>query len=154
MAKSSALNKITTRAKQLRKSHPKLTWIDAVKKASGEYRNGSKHTTKKVGATKMIERGESKNTPVKRVIRIERKPDGTIKSMKKVGSIPQMALTAISQCMKDQRMCENEITKLQQDLKRSGLLPAQKMLMKRDIKKLRAMLQGYKKHLSQLKKHI
>jgi len=35
------LKKITTRAKQLRKSHPNTSWINCVKKASAEYRSGS-----------------------------------------------------------------------------------------------------------------
>lgn len=36
----SALNKITTRAKQIRKKHPAMQWKTAVKKASVEYRSG------------------------------------------------------------------------------------------------------------------
>lgn len=40
------LQKITTRAKQIRKAHPKMIWTDAVKKASKELAG------KKVGAVK------------------------------------------------------------------------------------------------------
>jgi hypothetical protein len=37
-----ALKKITTRAKQIRKSHPGITWKSAVKRAGAEYRAGKK----------------------------------------------------------------------------------------------------------------
>jgi hypothetical protein len=37
---STALNKITTRAKQLRKKHPHMEWKTAIKKAGVEYRGG------------------------------------------------------------------------------------------------------------------
>lgn len=40
MAKSTALKKITTRAKHLRRLHPGTKWITAVKKAGAEYRAG------------------------------------------------------------------------------------------------------------------
>lgn len=43
------LQKITTRAKQLRKANPKLIWTDAVKKASKEY-SSNKTIKKSVGA--------------------------------------------------------------------------------------------------------
>jgi hypothetical protein len=36
----SALKKITTRAKQLRKKHPNMEWRTAIKKAGAEYRGG------------------------------------------------------------------------------------------------------------------
>lgn len=38
---SNHLQKITTRAKQLKKLHPNTSWINLVKKASAEYRSGS-----------------------------------------------------------------------------------------------------------------
>ncbi len=37
---ATALQKITTRAKQLKKSHPGTAWVNLVKKASAEYRGG------------------------------------------------------------------------------------------------------------------
>ena len=160
MAKSSALNKITSRAKQLRKINPKLKWIDAVKKASGEYRSGTKTKTappKKVGATKFLERGESKKTPVKRTIRIERKANGTIKSFKKVAGhngAPQMALTAIAACMRDLRWCDDQIVRLKQDIKKSGISAAEKQVINRDISRIKKMSVSYRKHLTQLKRHL
>lgn len=39
---ASALNKITARAKKIRKAHPSMKWIACVKQASREYNSGSK----------------------------------------------------------------------------------------------------------------
>lgn len=44
---SNTLKKITTRAKQIRRSHPGKSWKAAVKQAGAEYRSG-----KKIGAKK------------------------------------------------------------------------------------------------------
>lgn len=45
-----------------------------------------KATTKKVGATKIIERGEKKSTPAKKVYQRVRTKTGTFKGLKRVGS--------------------------------------------------------------------
>lgn len=55
------LQRITTKAKQLRKSNPKLKWIDAVKKASKLM--PKKTASKKVGAVK---KKAAKKTAVKK----------------------------------------------------------------------------------------
>jgi hypothetical protein len=44
---SNTLQKITTRAKQIRKAHPSMTWSSAVKKAGAEYRGGKISGTRK-----------------------------------------------------------------------------------------------------------
>lgn len=46
---ATALKKITTRAKAIRRAHPNMTWMSAVKKASAEYRGsgGKKKSPKK-----------------------------------------------------------------------------------------------------------
>jgi hypothetical protein len=51
---STALKKITTRAKQIRKKHPGKAWKTAVKEAGREYREGGigKVKRKKVGAVR------------------------------------------------------------------------------------------------------
>jgi len=41
---NTALKKITTRARQIRKAHPSMQWKNAIKKAGAEYRSGSKKT--------------------------------------------------------------------------------------------------------------
>lgn len=56
-----ALQKIITRAKQLRKASPSLTWKAAVKKASAEYRasGAGNGATKKKTVTKKVKRSKS-----------------------------------------------------------------------------------------------
>lgn len=52
---ATALKKITTRAKQIRKAHPSMSWVGAVKKAGAEYRGGKvagKKKKRRVGAVK------------------------------------------------------------------------------------------------------
>lgn len=58
---STTLTKITARAKQIRKAHPKMAWAAAVKKAGAEYR------AKKPAAKKTAKRVAKKATPKKRV---------------------------------------------------------------------------------------
>lgn len=50
---TTALTKITARAKKIRKEHPKMAWSAAIKKAGAEYRNGTiKGAPKKKAAPK------------------------------------------------------------------------------------------------------
>jgi hypothetical protein len=44
---SAILKAITTRAKQMRKKQPGMSWLSAVKKAGAEYRSGKKPAAKK-----------------------------------------------------------------------------------------------------------
>jgi hypothetical protein len=62
---STTLQKITTRAKQIRKGHPNMEWKTAVKKAGAEYRGGKISGT---GARKKA-RGSSarKKSPGRRI---------------------------------------------------------------------------------------
>lgn len=68
-------------AKTVQRKNPKLTWQQAIKQASKD--------RKKVGAYKVIEKGESKSTPVKKTVRIVRSKTGTFKGMQKVSGINQ-----------------------------------------------------------------
>jgi len=66
----------------------------AVKKAKALYRTGryasfsqavkAAYKGKRVGATKFIERGESKNTAPRKVVRVNRTKSGTFKSMETI----------------------------------------------------------------------
>jgi len=82
------LEKQTALAKKIRKTNPKLSWIDAVKKAAAELKSG-----KKVGAYKVIEKGETPKTKVKAVYQITRNKKGTFKSggVKRVAGLPKVA---------------------------------------------------------------
>jgi hypothetical protein len=71
--------KVVAEAKKLRKKNPKLTQPQAVKQAWAIM-----YAKKKVGATKIIERGENKNAKVTKVLQRVRSKKGTFKGMKKV----------------------------------------------------------------------
>lgn len=85
---SGVLKKITTRAKQIYNKGGE--WKNAIKKASAEYRSGCK--SKKVGAYKVIEKGEKKSTPAKRVYRNVRTKKGRFNKTQRVGLIPGTAV--------------------------------------------------------------
>ena len=70
--------KAVTEAQKLRKSNPKLTQAQALKQAFA--------MQKKVGAIKIIEKGESKSSKAKAVYQQVRTKKGTFKGLKKVGA--------------------------------------------------------------------
>lgn len=76
---ATALQKITKRAKQLQKKSPRTPWKNHVKAASKEYRAG------KLGATLIVERGETRRTKPKKVVQVIRTKKGTYKTAKKIG---------------------------------------------------------------------
>ena len=81
-----ANNKFTAavkRAKGLYKTGRYKTFADAVKAA---YKKGKTTKRKKVGATLLIERKETRRTKPKRVVRITRTKTGTFKKMQRIGS--------------------------------------------------------------------
>jgi hypothetical protein len=71
------LAKIMVKAKQLYKTGRYKKWTDAVKAASG----------KKVGAVKIIQKGETKKSPVKKVLQQTRTKKGEFKGYKTIGAI-------------------------------------------------------------------
>lgn len=81
---SPALSKITARAKQIRRSSPKTKWASAIKQASADYRAG------RLGAIKLIEKGETKKTKVKKTYRVNRTTKGRFKGTTAVGSISRI----------------------------------------------------------------
>lgn len=85
---ATALKKITTRAKQIRKQHPGKKWQACIKQASREIK-----ASKKVGATLLIEKGETRRTKPKRVIQVARTKKGVFKKGSRViaglGSLPK-----------------------------------------------------------------
>ena len=150
-----ALQKIIHRAKQIRKSDKKMLWKDAVKKASAEHNKGQKKSVakKKIGATKLIEKGENKNTPVSKTVLVIRRKNGTIETMKKVAGFRDMPLTALAGCLRDIRNIETEIEKAKYEIKVSSTAIAKKYY-RMHLRKLKIMLSNYKKHLVNLKKHL
>jgi hypothetical protein len=81
-----AIQWISKEAKAIRKKQPALAWSQCIKKASVLYK--AKHKTgskpKKVGATKYVEKGETKNTKAKKVYQINRTKTGTFKNVKRI----------------------------------------------------------------------
>jgi hypothetical protein len=71
--------KVVAEAGKLRKKNPKLTQAQAVKQAFA--------MQKKVGAIKIIEKGESKSSKAKAVYQQVRTKKGTFKGLKKVGAV-------------------------------------------------------------------
>jgi hypothetical protein len=87
---SNALKQITTEAKRIRKAHPKKTWKAAIKEAGKKYRSGS--LRKKVGATKLIERGESRKTRPAKTYKVSRTPAGQYKKFSQVAGVQSVAV--------------------------------------------------------------
>ena len=76
-AAAARLKKITSKAKQIRKAHPSMTWQSAIKKAGKECRG-------KVSGVKKT----AKKTIGKRPSRVGRVPAVRKKAAKKVGRVP------------------------------------------------------------------
>lgn len=77
---ASAIQKISKRAKAIRRAHPSKKWMACIKEASREYKAG------KLGATLLIEKNETRRTKPKRVVRVTRSKKGTFKSIKRIGN--------------------------------------------------------------------
>lgn len=77
--------KVVAEAKKLRAKNKKLTQAQAVKQAwAMMYKKPAK--SKKVGATKIIQKGESKNAKVTKVLQQTRTKKGQFKGYKKIGA--------------------------------------------------------------------
>ena len=81
---------VVAEAQKLRKKNPKLTQAQAVKQAWAiEYSKSGKKkpAKKKVGAIKIVEKGESKKTKPKSTYQVKRTAKGTYKGLKKIGAV-------------------------------------------------------------------
>lgn len=82
-------------AKTVQRANPKLTWQQAIKKAAAQQKKPAVKK-RKVGAYKVIEKGEKRSAPVKKVVQVVRTKKGLFKGFKqvngiKVGSVPGYA---------------------------------------------------------------
>ena len=75
--------KVVAEAKKLRKKNPKLTQAQAVKQAWAIMYSKT-GTSKKVGATKIVQKGESKNAKVTKVLQQTRTKKGQFKGYKRI----------------------------------------------------------------------
>jgi hypothetical protein len=82
---------VVAEAKKLRKKNPKLTQAQAVKQAwaISYSKAGKKPAKKKVGAIKIVEKGESKKAKPKATYQQVRSKKGTYKGLKKVGAVSE-----------------------------------------------------------------
>lgn len=82
MKKNIALKKIVSEAKQLQKKDGnRKSWTKYVQQASALYRSG------KLGAYKVIEKGETKKTPIRKTVQVQRTKKGLFKGVKTVGDV-------------------------------------------------------------------
>lgn len=85
------MSNVFTKAKALRRKHPGKSWQQLVQMASKQRSAPKKKAAKKrkVGATKILQPGESRSTPAKRIIRQKRTKKGLFKGTEVVsmGSI-------------------------------------------------------------------
>lgn len=90
---------VIAEAQKLRKKNPKLTQAQAVKQAWAiEYSKSGKKkpAKKKVGAIKIVEKGESKKTKPKATYQVKRTAKGTYKGLKKIGAVKKKAASKSS----------------------------------------------------------
>lgn len=79
--------KVVAEAKKLRQKNPKLTQAQAVARAWAiSYGKKAAAKKKKVGATKIIQKGESKNAKVTKVLQQTRTKKGQFKGYKRIGA--------------------------------------------------------------------
>lgn len=91
---STHLQKITAKAKQLRKQHPNMKWTSLIKmaakkvKPAAKKRSAPKKRKARVGAYKVIEKRESRSAKPSAVYRVNRTKKGTVKSVNRVAGVP------------------------------------------------------------------
>lgn len=98
-------------AKQYQRKHPKIDWQTCIQKVKGGRKvSGTKKKTakRKVGAYKVIEKGEKKSTPSKKTYRAVRSKAGTFKGMQKVSGsdIKAYAKTGLAKALFDYEMAK------------------------------------------------
>lgn len=142
---TTALQKITKRAKQLQRKYPGKKWITLVKDASREYRAG------KLGATLLIEKGESKKTRPRKVVKVTRTKKGTYRALKTVSGFSDKVKAAaeLSRLINEQRNLQRQETLLKGYTKQTGTT-TDKMIpnYKRQLFYIRRLIKANKKQIS------
>lgn len=159
--------RVVAEAKKLRKKNPKLTQPQAVKQAWAILYKGGK----KVGATKIIEKGEKKNAKVTKVLQRVRSKKGTFKGIKRVAGSTHKDTKShnvnirVVSGINDTAI--NEIKHISDMLKKWKIvlstLENEKKLQKNalnkklillDIKRVKNVIADLKLNLNRIKKHI
>lgn len=166
--------KVVADAKKIRKANPKLTQAQAVKKAWA--------AVKKVGAIKIVEKGESKSAKPKATYQQKRTKKGTYAGLKKVGAVKKkaakkstsyhkdtkshnvnirvvsgtdiknLALSKYKETIKEIGYYEDAIKRLKSNI--LSMTSPEKVRAKIVLKRWSEMLKEMKEHAKQLKKLI
>jgi|SRR5882672_3278759 len=129
---TTTLKKITTRAKQIRKKQPGISWRSAVKKAGAEYRGGKIRKTRKARKTRPARK--KKAVPRKRVKATKKAPRSRVKIRVSSGTVSGHMGAA-------KKMLLDDIGR-----KDAQIFAATKKIVKRKLQKqLNKMKQQYRK---------
>lgn len=167
MNNSTRLKKVQAESKKIRKAHPKLTHIEALKKAwalmpkakatPSKTKPVAKKTVKrktatkkKVGATMFVERGESKTKRPTKVVQVKRTAKGKFESFKTVGAITNV-LPKLNSLVKEIAAEEKSILWLT-ERKKLMAEPIHKKMISNQIVIKKKLLSELKQHKTQLKK--
>lgn len=133
------LQQITTKAKVLYKTGKYKKWTDAIKAASKlvkkkPVKKAVKKAAKKrkVGAIKIIEKGETKNTRPKKVYQYTRSKTGTFKGLKTISGVNAAGKKIISEKLKT-ALYKKETAKLKRDKNKHS----------KEVRELKKQLQKY-----------
>lgn len=133
------LKKITTRAKHLQKSHPKVKWTDLIKKASAQLKKGIS-----LSGTSRKKAKPSKATKVT----VKRKTSGRTRV-----TISGIAMGEMSRQHTLLSQQERMLMQARIQLKQPGLTAKEKTGIRRDIANHQKMITSIKKHITALRRH-
>lgn len=165
---ASALKWIVKEAKRLKAAYPRRfkKWTDYVAQASAIYARKHKGRSpvgkkkRKISSVKFIEKGETKRTKPKRVVKVTRTKRGTFKKFATVGNISdqwrfhnnKIFLEKINKANNDLREAEYCLYKLKNDLKNA---PADKKhFVRKTIKDQQKVVSAIKKEIHNARMHL
>lgn len=135
-------------AKAIQKQHPRLSWQDAIQKASAARKKGTKKVAgKKVGAYKVIEKGESRSAKPKKVVQVKRSAKGTFKGYSAVNGIAQKSLSEINYQLLRKKHLEGYLQQLKDTRPKTTRINS-------EMDKTRNEIAAVKKFITQLKRSI
>lgn len=133
------LEKITTRAKQLRKASPKLAWQMAIKKATAELKKGVRAAVT----------GTKKKKTVAPKVKVAVRKKGAVRL-----TIGAIALNKIKTEQTHLNMLEHSLKGQQELLKVKGTTVSEKAAIRRAISKIKNSITACKAHMSALKRSL
>ncbi|MES3018588.1 MAG: hypothetical protein V4721_12445 [Bacteroidota bacterium] len=122
---SNALKKITTRAKQIRRSHPGIAWKTAIKRAGAEYRGGKKTVSRsapKKSKKRSVQKRKTRAVAVTAVHGNGESPITMIKSMLKTRLGKALLRKELAKGKRDKRREQKTINSIRQQLRTASKL--------------------------------